>query len=355
MVVEQLISNGQLVSFVVALFAKVGLNETDARIMADSYVDNNLRGIDTHGVRLIPNCLERLKKGGINPRPDITVEAEAPSMLRLNGDNGPGQLVGREGMNRCIARARASGIGLVVCANTNNAGAMGSYTRIALEQGMAGLAMATTIPSMFAWGGLKRIISNPPLSICFPGRKVPFLMDFCLGSVAWNKIYTQRDKGLPIPEGWAVDAEGKPTRDPIKAAAGGSVLPIGGHKGYALSLAIELFTAILGGHHFGDMIKGLFDDPKEGEGITMTLLAVDVEQLIESNILYERIEEFFDSIKSSPRQSGVSEILIPGEPEDRVYRNRLREGIPLPAEVRRELQVCASQYGIPFPSPAMPD
>jgi LDH2 family malate/lactate/ureidoglycolate dehydrogenase len=354
MAAEQLFSSEQLVSFAAALFVKVGLKETDARIMADSYVGNNLRGIDTHGARLIPICLERLKKGGINPRPNITVEAEAPSMLRLNGDNGPGQLVGREGMSRCIVKARDSGTGLVVCANTNNAGAMGSYTRMALEEGMAGLAMATTIPSMFAWGGLKRVISNPPLSISFPGRKVPFLMDFCLGSVAWNKIYTQRDKGLPLPEGWAVDAEGKPTRDPLEAAAGGSVLPIGGHKGYGLTLAIELFTAILGGYHFGDMIKGLFDDPREGEGITMTLLAVDVARLLRSDTLYERIEEFFDSIKSSPRQAGVPEILIPGEPEDRVYRGRLREGVPLPEEVRRELQECALQYGVPFPSPAEP-
>ncbi|MEE9502260.1 MAG: Ldh family oxidoreductase, partial [Candidatus Aminicenantaceae bacterium] len=325
------------------------LNEKDAALLGTSYVENNLRGVDSHGVRLVPICVKRLKEGGINPNPNITIEAETSASARLNGDNGLGQIVAFEGMNLAIKKAEETGIGFVVCANTNNAGAMGSYTRIALKKNMAALCMATTVPSMFAWGGLQRVISNPPVSIAFPGRNTRFVLDICLGSVAWNKIYTMRDKGLPIPEGWAVDRHGEMTTAPLKAADGGSVIPIGGHKGYGLSLAIELFTAILGGHLFGNAMKGLFENPKEGEGITMTLAALDVSKLLDVDILYERVDTFYQFIKNSPLKQGVTEILIPGEPEEGIQKTRREKGILLPMEVLQSLKNCAAESGISFP------
>lgn len=339
----------ELIEFITVLFKKVGLSEKDSNLLAKSYVDNNMRGIDSHGVRLVPNCMKRLKEGGINPNPKIKIEAETPSTARLDGDNGLGQTVALEGMNIAIKKAEESGIGFVICTNTNNAGAMGSYTRIALEKGMAGLSMAATMPSMFAWGGIKRVISNPPISISFPGRKTHFIIDICLGSVAWNKIYVMRDKGLPIPEGWAMDHNGEITTDPIKAIDGGSVIPIGCHKGYGLSLAIELLTSILGGHLFGKNLKGLFGNPKVGEGIAMTLGALDVSKLIDVDILYDRVETFFQFIKSSPFKEGVTEIMIPGEPEEKVKKIRMKEGIPLPREVIKSLKDCAAEFNVPFP------
>ena len=178
-----------LLEFIKDLFSKVGLSDQDADLVARIYVDNNLVGIDSHGVRLVPNCITRLKEGGVNPNPEIKLDTEADSIARLDGDNGLGQIVAMRGMNIAIEKAEKTGTGLVVCVNTNNAGAMGTYTRMALKKNMAGLAIATTVPSMFAWGGLERVISNPPLSISFPGRNIQFVSDFCLGSVAWNKVY----------------------------------------------------------------------------------------------------------------------------------------------------------------------
>ncbi len=346
---ERNIQSDKLIEFITVLFVKAGLNEKDSDLLSRNYVDNNLRGIDSHGIRLVLNCITRLKEGGVNPNPKIRTEAETPSTARLDGDNGLGQIVALEGMNIAIKKAEETGIGFVICSNTNNAGAMGSYTRIALDKGMAGLCMATTVPSMFAWGGLKRVISNPPISISFPGEKTHFILDFCLGSVAWNKIYVMRDKGLPIPEGWAVDSKGKMTTDPIKAADGGSVIPIGGHKGYGLSLAIELLTAVVGGHLFGKDLKGLFDNPKEGEGITITLAALDVSKLIDRDILYDRVEKFFKFVKRSPHKAGVTEIVIPGEPEEKVRKMRVKEGIPLPMEVVEALRDCSAELNVEFP------
>ncbi len=346
---ERKVQYNDLVNFSSVLFNTAGLGKQDAYTVAACYIDNNLRGIDSHGVRLIPNCIRRLREGGINPHPEIELEAENPSTARLNGDNGLGQIVAIKGMNLAIEKAERNGIGFVVCSNTNNAGAMSSYSKMALGKGLAGLAMATTVPSMFAWGGLKRVISNPPISITFPGRKTHFVLDICLGSVAWNKIYIMRDKGFPILPGWAVDNQGENTEDPKKAADGGSVIPIGGHKGYGLTLAIELFTAILGGNLFGFDMKGLFDDPRKGEGISMSLAALNVSKLLDSNVLFERVETFFSMIKDSPLKRGVSEIMIPGEPEEKKYKVRIKEGIPIPEEVEDTLKGCCAGLGIDYP------
>jgi LDH2 family malate/lactate/ureidoglycolate dehydrogenase len=338
-----------LASYISTLFVKSGLPEQDAEVVANNYLQNNVIGIDSHGVRLVPNCVLRLREGGINPRPNMEVKAEAASVARLDGDNGLGQLTALRGMDLAIKKADKTGVGFVVCTNTNNAGVMGSYTRIPLQRGMAGLAMATTVPSMFAWGGLKRVISNPPISISFPGRKQHFILDICLGSVAWNKIYMKRDKGQPLPGGWAVDSHGVETTKPESAANGGSVIPIGGHKGYGLSLAIELLTAILGGHLFGKDLKGLFDDPKESEGITITVAALDVTKLIQSEVLFDRLEAYFDFIKSSPRRPDAEEIMIPGEPEDRIQNTRRQGGLPLPPEVVEALKTCGAELRVSFP------
>ncbi len=349
MVEERKVQYNRLVGFSSALFRRAGLRKQDADVVAESYIDNNLRGIDSHGIRLVPNCIRRLQEGGVNPNPRIEVEADNPSTARLNGDNGLGQIVAIKGMNLAIEKADRNGIGFVICANTNNAGAMSSYSRIALDKGMAGLAMATTVPSMFAWGGIKRVISNPPISIAFPGKKTRFVLDICLGSVAWNKIYIKRDKGLPLLPGWAVDNRGEKTDDPAKAADGGSVIPIGGHKGYGLTLAVELFTAILGGHLFGFDMKGLFDDPHEGEGISMSLAALNVSRLLDSEVLFERVEAFFSMIKDSPLKEGVGEILIPGEPEEKLSLIRRKEGIPIPGEVEAALKRCCADLGEEYP------
>jgi LDH2 family malate/lactate/ureidoglycolate dehydrogenase len=338
----------KLHEFIKNLFEKAGLNNHDSGLLVKSYIDNNLRGIDSHGVRLVPNCINRLKAGGINPRPAVKVETETLSTARLNGDNGLGQIVGMIAMDMAIKKAENTGNGFVIAANTNNAGAMSTYTMIALEKGMVGLCMATTIPSMFAWGGLKRVIANPPISIAFPSRKTPFILDICLGSVAYNKIYMMKDKNLPIPEGWAWDRNGHTTTDPAKASQGGSVIPIGGHKGYGLSIVIELLTAIIGGCHFGTDMKGLFENPSEGEGITMTVSALNVSKLLDEEILHDRVETLFEFIKSSPLMNGFAKIMIPGEPEEEMKKERTDNGIPLPAEVIKSLKDCSKQLGVKF-------
>ena len=329
-----------LTTFCARLLEGTGGPSADASLTAAMFVENNLVGIDSHGVRLLPICIERLNAGGINPHPSIRVEVDRSSIARIDGDNGLGQVVATAGMSMAMEMAKSTGFGFVVCTNTNNVGALGRYTEMALQD---------HIPSMFAAGGTKRVVANAPLSISFPGRPGDFLLDICLGQVAWNRIYMQRDKGEDLPAGWAVDKRGKPTTDPIAAADGGSVVPIGNHKGYGLALAIELLTAVLGGHLMTDAIRGLFDDPAEGEGVSVGVAALDVSAMMAPDLLSERVAELFRFVKSSPAAEGVESVMIPGESRERTRANRLRDGFFLPPEVVRPLALLGDREGVPFP------
>ena len=333
--------------FLESLFESVGVSKQDAATVSDAFLEANLRGVDTHGVRLIPAYMRRLRQGGVNPAPDIRVVSDLGGTLRLDGDNGLGQVVGCRAMSRAIERAGEYGIGLVVAGNTSHIGAASYYTRMPLEKNMAGFATSNNLPSLFVWGGLKRAISNPPFSISFPSRETPFVLDICLGTVAWNKIYMRLQNGESIPEGWAWDAEGKPTTDP-KEASVGSIIPIGGHKGSSLTLAVDLFTGVLGGFAFADRVGALLTNDRDPENSSCLMMAIDVGRILGPEVL-DRAEQLIGWCKDSPLAGGFTEILMPGEPEERVRNLRLREGIPVAEEDVRALAELGKGSGLDVP------
>jgi LDH2 family malate/lactate/ureidoglycolate dehydrogenase len=333
--------------FLASLFEAVGVPETDAAIVTDTFLEANLRGVDTHGVRLIPVYIRRLERGGVNPAPNIRTVSDLGGTLRLDGDCGLGQVVGCHAMRMAIERAWEHGVAMVVAGRTSHIGAASYYTRMALEQQMAGFATSNNLPSLFVWGGLKRAISNPPFSVSFPSRKTPFVLDICLGTVAWNKIYMRLQKGENIPEGWAWDSEGRPTTDPRKAAQG-SIVPIGGHKGSSLTLAVDLFTGVLGGFAFADRVGALLTNDRDPENSSCLMMAINVGAILGPEVL-DRAEQLIEWCKDSPLAAGFSEILMPGEPEEGIRSRRLREGIPVSEDDLRALSELGESRGLEVP------
>jgi LDH2 family malate/lactate/ureidoglycolate dehydrogenase len=333
--------------FVDALFESVGVSKPDAATVSDAFLEANLRGVDTHGIRLIPAYIRRLQQGGVNPSPNIRTVSDLGGTLRLDGDHGLGQVVGCYAMERAMERAGQHGIGMVVAANTSHIGAASYYTRMPIRNNMAGFATSNNLPSLFVWGGLKRAISNPPFSVSFPSRKTPFVLDICLGTVAWNKIYMRLQNRESIPEGWAWDAKGKPTTDPEKAAVG-SIVPIGGHKGSSLTLAVDLFTGVLGGFAFADRVGALLTNDRDPENSSCLMMAIDVSRILGPEVL-DRAEELIRWCKDSPLAAGFSEILMPGEPEERTRSRRLREGIPASEDDVRALTELGKSADLEVP------
>jgi LDH2 family malate/lactate/ureidoglycolate dehydrogenase len=333
--------------FLESLFEAAGVPNKDAAVVTDTFLEANLRGVDTHGVRLIPAYIRRLQRGGVNPAPNIRTVSDLGGTVRLDGDHGLGQVVGCFAMRTAIERASEHGIAMVVAGNTSHIGAASYYTRMPLEHRMAGFATSNNLPSLFVWGGLKRAISNPPFSISFPSRKTPFVLDICLGTVAWNKIYMRLQDGESIPEGWAWDPEGKPTTDPKKAAKG-SIIPIGGHKGSSLTLAVDLFTGVLGGFAFADRVGALLTNDRDPENSSCLMMAVNVSRILGPEVL-DRAEQLIEWCKDSPLAGGFSEILMPGEPEESIRRRRLREGIPVSEDDVRALAKLGESSALEVP------
>lgn len=338
----------ELRQFATALFRSAGIAEPDALTVADAFVEANLRGVDTHGVRLAPAYIRRARSGAVNPNPQIKHLSDLGATVRLDGDNGFGQVVGVHAMKLAMERAARHGVGMVVAGNTSHIGAASYYTRIPLAQKMAGVATSNNLPSMFVWGGLKRALSNPPFSISFPARETPFVLDICLGTVAWNKIYMRMQQGMPIPADWAWNARGERTTDPVEASEGGSIIPIGNHKGSSLALAVDLFTGVLGGFAFADRIGALLTNDDDPERSSFLMMAFDVTRILGPELL-DRAEELIAWCKDAPPAEGFDGVLMPGEPEEIVRARRLKEGIELSEEDVERIRTVAAEQGVPWP------
>jgi LDH2 family malate/lactate/ureidoglycolate dehydrogenase len=338
----------QLRPFIEDVFRSTGVPHDHTITVTDSLLEANLRGIDSHGIRLIPVYVKRLDKHGVNPKPEIRVISDTGATLRLHGDNGLGQIVGIHAMKCAIDKAEQYGIGFAVAGKTNHIGAASYYTRFAVKHDMAGFCTSNNLPSMFVYGGLKRALSNPPFSISFPSRKTPFVLDICLGTVAWNKIYMKLQQGESIPPGWARDSKGKVTIDPRAASEGGSIIPIGEHKGSGMAIAVELFTGVLSGLTLGSQVKALFGNETESEECSCLMMAFNIKKILGLEAL-EGAEAFIAWCKDSPLAEGFDAILMPGEPEEKVRKRRLGSGIPILSEDIDRLKEIAEDKKIDHP------
>ncbi len=250
--------------FTADLFQSTGMDQENAEFCAKSLVDTNLWGIDSHGVLRVPIYIKRLLAGSCNPKPDIKTIKSAITLAVLDGDDGAGQIVGREAMARAIELAKTYTVGIVGAIRSNHFGAAATFTRMAVAEGMIGIAMTNVVQNVVAPGGSKPIIGNNPISVAVPTYgEFPFVLDISLSTVAGGKLLLASKKGEKIPLDWGTDINGHPTDDPDEAFKG-FLLPVGGHKGLGLAYTIEILTGLISGGVFLDAMKGMYkypDDP----------------------------------------------------------------------------------------------
>jgi LDH2 family malate/lactate/ureidoglycolate dehydrogenase len=326
-----------LEEYVNALFAAVGLQEDDAKFMGKALVETNLMGIDSHGVLRVPAYLSRLRIKAMNPKPIMRSIREAGALRIIDGDNGPGFLVGRNGMQQAIGLAKEFSVGIVGAINSNHFGAASLYANMAVLEGMAGIAMTNVGPNMVAAGASKPVVGNNPIAIAFPTfGDYPFSLDISLSAVAGGKLLLASKKKEKIPLDWATDKEGRPTDDPDKAFAG-FLLPMGGHKGLGLAYAVDILCGVLTGGCFLDQLKGMYKYPKEGSLTCHLFLAINTLKVLKEEDIKERMGNFSKTIKSTPTWDESAKMLIPGEIEHQITAERKRMGIPLPTALFEEL------------------
>lgn len=335
-----------LFTFCKNLLQGAGVPAEDAAVVAEVLIDTSLEGIDTHGISRLPIYLTRIQNGRINAKPNIKVDRAAPAMANVDGDNGLGQLVGVRSMQAAIDLAEETGVGAVATRHSNHFGASSYYCKMASSGGMVGMAFTNTPSGIPPWGGKQAYFGTNPVAFAFPGKEQPVVVDMSSSTVARGNIILAAKEGRPIPEGWAIDSEGRPTTD-AGAALEGAVLPMAGPKGYAMALAVEILSGILSGSAYGPRVGWIYDEKTEPADIGHFFIAVDIGKLMPLTVFVNRMDHMVQEIKASPKAEGVEEIFIPGERRTNKAKKRLQEGIPVSDPLLVELNKLAQEFGVP--------
>lgn len=331
------------------IFTGVGLSDEHARIYADHLIFSDLRGIPSHGVTRIPIYAERLRRGVVNARPEIRNTREAASVMRVDGDNGPGAVVGTVAMNHALTLAKESGVGVAVARHSNHYGACAYFTMMALPKDCIALSSTSSGLMMAVWGGRETALGTNPFSVAVPaGRHRPIVVDMATSVVARGKIVEMGKRGESIPEGWALDSEGRPTTDG-RAAIDGVVLPFSGPKGSAIAIVVDILSGVLSGAGFGPFINALYSDFTNPQNVGHFFLAMDIARFMPVAEFKDRMDLMIDKLKASAKAPGFDEILMPGEPEFRNEARLTESGIPVPTNIVEEIAATAAAVGVPMP------
>ena len=343
------ISFDDLKLFCKQAYLKVGVPEDEAEIVADLLARSDLRGVETHGVMRLPIYIQRIQKGYVRAVCKITTVKEKGSTAFLEAHGSMGHVVAHKAMEIAIRKAEEHGIGWVSVKDSGHFGVTGLFPMMALKKDFIGYTVSNSAPMMAPWGGRERIIGNNPVSYAFPADKyLPVVLDFSCSVVSSGKLILCRKKGEKIPLGWAYDKDGLPTEDPYEGyEGGGSLAPIGGHKGYGMVLVHEMLTSVLTSGKWTQNIKSLYEEDKTGiQGTCHSFMAIDPDCFIGREKFKKEMDRYIKSIKESTKAQNVIEILMPGEPEYRTEAERLKQGIPLDSTTLQELVSLGKSLGI---------
>jgi len=337
---------GELKRFSREIFRKLGLSDEYAEIVGEVLIATDLRGISSHGVARIPIYAKRIKMGLINPKPKVKTLKKNTTSALLDADNGMGQIASYQAMELCIKKAKEHGMGSVGVTNSNHFGINAFYSMMASKENLIGMAFTNASPLMVPFGGSDKLLGSNPLSIAIPaGNEPDLVVDMATSVTARGKIEIAARKGEKIPEGWALDSEGKATVDPHKALSG-ALLPVGGPKGYGLAIFVDIVSGIMTGSNFGKDCGSLFGDMERPQNIGHFFMAINIENFMEIKEFKDRMDCMIQNIKNSKKAVGFERIYMPGEIEYDKNMELLEKGIMVNEKVVNQLNELAENLGI---------
>ena len=346
--------------FCTRVFLHLGVPKADATEAADVLASADLRGVDSHGVARLSSYFGMLSEGHINPKPKIKIVRSTPSTATVDGDNGLGLVVGPQANRIAMDMAEKCGSGWVAVCHTNHFGIAGYYVLQALERELIGWAMTNSTKLVAPLWGAERMLGTNPIAIAFPGnREPPIVIDMATSATAYGKIEIARRRGEPVPQGWAIDREGRGTTNPNAMIEGGAMLPLGserergGHKGYALAMMVDILCGPLSGANWGPFAPPFAlrqEIPKRsvGKGIGHFFGAMRIDGFIDADEFKRQVDEYIRVFRATKPAPGTHGPLIPGDPEREAEEVRRKEGVPLILPVVEELRDISQKTGIPF-------
>jgi LDH2 family malate/lactate/ureidoglycolate dehydrogenase len=337
----------RLTEAIARIFAALGVERTDANVVAGDLVAADLEGVASHGVMLVPMYVERLLKGSVSRRREGDVVSDRGAAIVIDAAHALGQLTARQAVGLAVARARDLGAAVVAVRNAFHFGTAGRYARMMAEQGCAGMVMSNTRPLMPAPGAAEAMVGNNPLAIALPSAgSHPVEVDMALSATAMGKIRLAAAAGQEIPSNWAVSADGRPTTDP-GAAIRGMLLPAAGPKGFGLAFVIDLLCGGLSDGAFGADVRPLYGDPADPYRCSQLFIAIDVGHFPAGKSLADKVRDQAARVSASKRAPGVDRIYAPGE---LAFATRAANATTCRLDVQtvKTLVAAAAQAGIEF-------
>jgi len=340
-------SKDKLQDFIQRCFVATGLSSPHAQRCAELMSQADLIGQDGHGVFRLPQYIKRIQSGGLNTTPDIKKIEERTATALIDGDNGMGHLVMNHAAEVAMEKAAQTGVAWVGARNSNHAGPASLYAMMPLKKDMIGLYVAVgSANHLPPWGGTDMLLSTNPIAVAIPSAsKPPIVLDMATTVAAYGKVKTAAMRGETMPEGWMIDRNGNPLTDPTKASDG-FLLPIGGPKGYGLSLIFGILAGTLNGANFGRDVVDFNADSKTKTNTGQFVIALDIKAFTDPDKFKQDMDTVWDQMKSSALLPGVEEIRLPGERLASVTEERSRNGIPLSDSLLEKLQELAETLGV---------
>jgi LDH2 family malate/lactate/ureidoglycolate dehydrogenase len=339
------ITERELLRFTQQVFEAVAVPAKVAATVAANLVAGEVHGLGSHGPsRLLRPYVERFRQGGTKRQPDIRVVTRSRGCAVVDGDDGPGAVVGQYAMNLAIELAREHGSGWVSVRNSTHYGPAFVFGKMALPHDMIGFSSTNAVPMVAPWGGRAKALGTNPICVAVPGLETSGItLDMATTVVARGKVQLAALEGKSIPLGWALDKDGNPTTDPNQ---GEQMVPVGDYKGYGLALLVDVFCALLSGAALSAGIGQLFSAPGQPQHMGHFFGAMDIAAFGSVEAFKARVDELVRAMKANPLRDGFEQILVPGEPELLKAAEYRSLGIPIAAEVVADMNRLGTELGV---------
>jgi len=341
------VNHTEIRSFIFEVFKKEGVDPVAAGCVADGLVHASLRGIDSHGIRLLPHYLNALKAGRINPCPNYKFNRTTPSTGVLDADDAYGHASGMEAVKRAMDMAKEAGMGAIAVKRSSHFGVASFFTLEISKHDMVGLSLSHADSLIVPTAGKHRYLGNNPICFSAPcDGEEPICLDMATSTITFNKVLQLREEGRQVPNGVGVDETGQETNDPQKII---NLLPVGGYKGYGLALVVEVLCALLSGMPFGPHITRMYDAPiEEKRNLGHFFVAIRIDAFVELNTFKSRIKQLVTELRKEPPLDPDIPVQVAGDPEKRISEKRLKSGIPFRILDIEFFKKVAIDYDIPF-------
>jgi LDH2 family malate/lactate/ureidoglycolate dehydrogenase len=358
---KAIFSYEELFDFAKNVFLKIGCGEADALLATEVLLSADLRGVDSHGIARLSGYVRLWDVKRVNATPQVNVLYETPSTATMDGDGGLGLVVAPKAMQIAIKKAEQVGTGWVSVQNSNHFGIAGFHAMLALEKDMIGICMTNASPLVSPTFSIERLLGTNPISVAVPAGSQPaFVADMATTTAANGKLEILQRKNEVAPLGWIQNKEGRPSTDPHELKAGGALLPLGGdrdhgsHKGYALGAIVDIFSAVLSGANYGPWVPPFpayvpMPSGMPGRGIGHFFGAMRIDAFRPAVEFKEHMDKWITRFRSAKTAEGFDKVVIPGDPEREMEKERRENGIPLLESVVNDLKHLAEKFEVGLP------